>query len=78
MQLMHVYIETLEGASYSFPDMDKEKLEQLLGNDSTWKALGSLVLVNASGACLVVPTRIIKTIALNPDFVDALWTASVA
>jgi hypothetical protein len=78
MKLVNVYMETLEGATYAFPDMDNEILEKVLNNEGTWRALGSLSLVNVSGACMVIPTRIIKTIALTPDFSSLVWTASAA
>lgn len=81
MTLTTVHIETLEGVTYVFPDMDKDVLERIMGNELTWKGLGALTLVNISGACLVVPTRIIKMVKAidhTPDLEASVWTVSAA
>jgi len=65
MELATVSIETFEGATYTFPDMDKDIFEKVLGHDDVWRRLGSLALTNVSGACLVIPTRVIKVISVK-------------
>lgn len=62
-------IETRLGAVYQFPDID-DKIEIPRGAGLN-KALTNLTLVNISGACLVLPWRIIKSIKLDEEVV---WT----
>ncbi len=72
-KLSLIEIDTTLGASYSFPEMDGAIFEKILGNEEMWRRLGSLALTNASGACLVVPTRVIQTIKVDNE---VRWTAS--
>lgn len=75
MQLVLIEFETFEQATYSFPDVDKEQFRKMIANVSIWKSLGSMVVTNISGACLVLPSRIIKTIRIDKEEV---WTACPA
>lgn len=74
-KLVTVRFETTLGAHYTFPDLDSSIFEKVLMQEEAWRRLGAIALSNASGACLVVPTRIIETI-----LVDGVirWTASNA
>ena len=74
IQLVTVEIETTQGSIYEFPDMDKRILEKSLAQDEMWRKLGSVALSNASGACLVVPVRIIKQICLLRFNAETLMT----
>jgi hypothetical protein len=73
--LVLVDIETTLGVHYTFPDMDRSIFEKVVANDSVWRSLGSIVLTNASGACLVVPSRIIQTIKIDGE---VWWKTSPA
>jgi len=74
-KLVLVGIETTLGAPYTFPDMDSEIFDRVLLNDEMWRRLGSLVLTNASGSCLVIPVQIIQRILVDGEL---RWTASTA
>lgn len=62
-----VGIETTLGAHYTFPDMEKSIFEMVLAQDESWLRLGSLALTNTSGACLVLPTRIIQKVTVDGE-----------
>lgn len=50
--------ETTLGETYSFPDMDSGELDKLANYFP--EGHSSITLSNVSGACLVIPVRIIK------------------
>jgi hypothetical protein len=60
-----VTIITKTGAKHVFPDMDKNQIFRLLGTQLY--SAGDLTLVNVSGTCLVIATRIIETIELDGE-----------
>ena len=60
-----VTLVTKTGARHVFPDMDKNQIFRLLGAQ-LYSASG-LTLVNISGTCLVIATRIIETIELDGE-----------
>lgn len=64
--LVRVTITTELGAVYELPDMFAHVLETLLVSDKL-HGFPQISLVNASSACLVMPTRIIKTIAVDGE-----------
>jgi len=64
-ELVEVSIETTLGAVYKFPDMTRAAVERVLKDNISLQ--GDLVLTNVSTAALVVPTRIIKTLAINGE-----------
>jgi hypothetical protein len=72
MAFVTVSIETFEGASYVLPDMDGRIFEKVLLHEEMWKRLSSFTISNVSGACLVVPMRIIKDIRVDGE---VKWTA---
>lgn len=79
--LTQVEIETTLGEKYLFPDMDIRVFEKVVAQEEMWRKLGSLALSNISGACLVIPTRIIKEISVVEAGVlhgvkKVLWKAS--
>lgn len=65
-KLVKVTITTELGAVYEFPDMFLHVLEALTLSP-TLNGFAQISLVNASSACLVMPTRIIKTIAADGE-----------
>lgn len=67
--LVEVEIESDLGAHYKIPDCSWKLLWQLTRSESL-HGFPSLSLVNVSQACLVIPTRIIKTISANGQI---LW-----
>lgn len=64
-ELVEVTIETTLGAVYKFPDMTRSVVERIVKDNISLQ--GDLVLTNVSQAALVVPTRIIKTLAINGE-----------
>jgi hypothetical protein len=64
-ELVHVTIETTLGAIYKFPDMTRDAVERIIKDNISFQ--GDLVLTNVSKAVLVLPTRIIKTLAINDE-----------
>lgn len=63
MKLVSIELETTLGAKYAFPDVELDIAQQLLRQ---WPpAEGKVVLVNASGAFLSLPFRIVAI--LNVD-----------
>lgn len=64
--LVVVGIDTQLGAHYIFPDVPRKTIEDLLitGGLHTFTQLS---IVNASGAALVIPTRIIQTIYVDGE-----------
>lgn len=61
-QLLDIIIETTLGAEYAFPDMDAQEAMKLLR--SLPLTIDQLTLVNASGACLLIPARVIHAVHL--------------
>ena len=70
LKLVEVCIETSLGARYVFPDMAETALAHVFA--SGLATFENITLVNASGAVLVVPTRIIRSFTVN-DVI--LWKA---
>ncbi len=64
--LVAVMVVTELGAEYHFPDVLRSQIEPLLVSD-TLHGFTQLTVINQSGACLVIPKRIIKTIALDGE-----------
>lgn len=71
--LVIIEIDTTQGSRYVFPDMPWDVLSVLVQND-TLLGFSQLSLVNQSGAALVIPTRIIRTIRVNGE---VKWVSSV-
>lgn len=65
VELVRVTIETTLGAIYEFPDMPRAELDRLLKDNIAFQ--GDLTLSNVSRAVLLLPTRIIKTLAINGE-----------
>jgi hypothetical protein len=62
-------IETRLGAVYRFPDVDGEVyVPKGAGLNA---AVTGFTIINASGACLVIPWRIIRQIRLDNE---VIWT----
>jgi hypothetical protein len=62
-------IETRLGAVYRFPDVDGEVyVPKGAGLNA---AVTGLTIVNASGACLVIPWRIVQKIRVDGE---VIWT----
>ena len=59
--LSDLVLGTELGAWYTFPDVDMAEIIRLV--QSMPISLAQLTVVNASGACLVVPVRIITYVA---------------
>lgn len=60
--MLDVVIQTSLGAEYVFPDMDALQLLKLVGNFAIHLSHTQLTLVNATGACLVLPMRVIQSV----------------
>ncbi len=76
-KLQSVTITTKQGSVYSFPDVDMTEFKLAFKTSN----LSSLTLVNASGAALVLPMRIVKQVTVTDDSAygeEILWTASTA
>jgi len=69
--LCTVGIETKTGGRYSFPDMERSEVFKVLGPQLL--RANDMVLVNVSGACLTLPTRIIRIIAIDDE---VTWRAT--
>lgn len=67
-QLLPLTIKTFLGAEYVFPDMDAHQAADLVRSALRLGHLDGtqLTLVNATGACLTVPTRVIQSIVVDP------------
>lgn len=63
--LVTVTIETRMGAVYQFPDMTRGSVDKLLRDNIAFQ--GDIILSNISRATLVLPTRIIKTLAIDGE-----------
>lgn len=62
---VNVRILTRTGALYEFPDMSSDAMEKLLeARPSGWR---DLTLTNVSGACMVIPFRIIEELLVNGE-----------
>ena len=64
-ELVRVTLTTHLGAVYEVPDMTRAQIEQTLTED--WALGSSLTLVNVSQAVLVLPFRILASIAVNGE-----------
>jgi hypothetical protein len=76
--LQSVIVTTKQGSVYSFPDVDMAEFKLAFGAHNN---LANLTLVNASGAALVLPMRIVKQVTVTDDSAygeEILWTASTA
>lgn len=62
--LVDLTFETSLGAKYIFPDMEKRDVDELVAMMPRPK---DIVLVNASGACLTVPSRIITLLFVDGE-----------
>lgn len=62
--LVSVEVETLLGARYVFPDMQRAVLDPAIKVASDQ---GQLTFVNVSGACLTMKMRIVKTITYDGE-----------
>lgn len=63
-ELVDITFTTSLGAVYKFPDMDAEEVENFLrvvAVDQSRQAS----LVNATGACLVLPMRVVVAVDVN-------------
>lgn len=65
--LVDLDIFTHEGDHYHFSAMSKSALEKTLPKGSNRRLDGSLTLVNASTAILMIPMRIIKKITVEKE-----------
>jgi hypothetical protein len=63
--LVPAEITTKEGDVYVFPCMLQSEAQQWIDNASSFSYQTQLTLVNVSGACLVLPTRVIATISIG-------------
>lgn len=73
VKLATVTITTELDAVYTLPDMFVGSVESLT-NSENLHGFAQISLVNVSGACLIMPSRIIKTIAVNGEVV---WRSRV-
>ena len=64
--LVIVTIKTTQDSEYIFPDMSRQMLENVIKN-SGWLADSNVVLVNVSGACLVIAARIVKSLSYDGE-----------
>lgn len=55
-------LTTLQESEYLFPDVLPEAVQDLKSKLQNTRHFESLTLVNASGACLVIPMRILAKI----------------
>lgn len=68
--LVEVVVTTTEGDVYQFPGVLREEAHRMFGTRPNLSSSPSFVLVNVSGACLTVPTRIIDTVHVEGE---ELW-----
>lgn len=66
LKLVKLTILTSLDAEYVLPDMPEKSIEELIKSPNL-HGFPSLSLVNQSGACLIIPTRIIKTISVDGE-----------
>ena len=64
--LVSVIVTTELGAVYHFPDMQRAHVEALLKSPNL-HGFAQVTFVNQSAACLVIPARIIRTIAVDGE-----------
>lgn len=64
--LVDLTITTHLDAKYIFPDVLTKAANDLLGSE-TLHGFVQVTFVNQSGACLIVPRHIIKTIAVGEE-----------
>lgn len=70
MSLSSVILETELGATYVFPDVVKAVATNFA---ESFKPTGNVTLVNVSGACLVLPSRLVVKITVGEE---VLWKAA--
>jgi hypothetical protein len=63
-QLVVVELRTKLGASYVFPDVSHAVLNTLLNG---FMPSAQVAITNVSGACLVIPTRIVESIHVDGE-----------
>ncbi len=61
-ELSELIIQTMLGATYVFPDFDTVEAVKLVSSFPGALRSPQLTLVNVSGACLVLPTRVIRAL----------------
>lgn len=66
-QMVVLELQTLLGARYVFPDVDKGELDQVVQHASRGEHCASLTVRNISHAVLVVPWRIISEISYGGE-----------
>lgn len=64
--LVQVAVTTELGAVYNFPDMLKSHVDALVMSPNL-HGFAQITFVNQSTACLIIPARIIKTIAVDGE-----------
>lgn len=62
IKLMVIEFETTLGALYSFPDVNLDDIEAMLKHFNHEQ---QVTLVNVSRACMVIPSRVVKTIRVG-------------
>ena len=68
-----VYITTLEGADYVFPDVNLSELLKVLPSTGRIPANApTLTLVNVSAAVVSIPFRIIRSISAEPNCAQSI------
>jgi hypothetical protein len=72
--LVEVSIKTKQGSEYRFPDVPRGMLATVIKNQG-WHTVGTIILVNISGASLSLPTRIAETLSYDGE---VKWTGSPA
>lgn len=68
-----VTIKTTQGSEYVFPDVPRSMLKTIA--EHGWKAAGSVLMVNVSGAVLSLPARIVETVSYDGE---VKWNGSPA
>ena len=70
-ELVTVRVTTIDGDKYVFPSVSKQEAGGIAKFQSCMSASSSMILVNASAACLSVPVRIIRQVEADGRVV---WT----
>lgn len=66
-KLAELTLRTSLGAEYKFPDADEDELKNLIKGLQLGTHLSQLTLTNVSGACLVLPIRIVASVSINGE-----------
>lgn len=66
IKLVKLTLTTFLEAEYVLPDVPDKTIEELIKSPSL-HGFTTLSLVNQSGACLMLPSRIIKTVAVDGE-----------